>query len=113
VKDSRIGESLWFIWDGVAPAQADSESVIFYTEEHIDIDEDVARRALASSLQREGLVSSLGQGFSIIDKAVSGHDYMSMSVDFQTFCDEDGLTESGEILSEAIPITWVEIKEVD
>ncbi len=113
MKDFRKGESLWFIWDGPPHRDADPDSLIFYTEEHVDIEEEVVKRALASSLQREGIVSSLGRGFSIIDESTNGHGYMDVGVDFQVFCDEDGLTADGDIVSEIVPITWVEIKEVD
>ena len=113
MKDSRIGESLWFIWDGINHPDTSSDSLILYTEEHIDIDEDVVRRALASTLQREGIVSSLGHGFSLIDGATNGHSYISFSAEYQSFCDKDGLTESGESLDQIIPVTWVEIIEID
>jgi hypothetical protein len=113
MKDLRKGESLWFIWDGSPKEDVSPDSLIFYTEEHINIEEEVVKRALASSLQREGLVPSLGAGFSIIDSSTNGHGYMNVGVDFLVFCDEDGLTTNGDVVSEIVPITWVEIKEVD
>jgi hypothetical protein len=108
-KDSRIGESLWFIWDG--PLE---DSIIFYTEEHIDIEEDVVRKALASSIQREGISDSLSSGFSLIASGTSGQGYAGYCLESeqQHFCDATGTTENGTELAGVVPVTWVEIFDV-
>jgi hypothetical protein len=113
-KDSRIGESLWFIWDGDSKEPFHEDSIVFYTEEHVDIEEDVVRKALASSIQREGISDSLSGGFMLIASGASGHSYAGYSLDYETqaICNSNGYSESGLILSEVVPITWVEIFDV-
>jgi hypothetical protein len=113
-KDSRIGESLWFIWDGEGHKVSSDESILFYTEEHIDIEEDVVRKALASSIQREGISDSLSGGFSLIASGLTGHDYAGYSLvsEKQYICNSDGISESEEQLTGVVPITWVEIFDV-
>lgn len=109
MKDSRIGESLWFLWDIEEPTDG---SLLFYTEEHVDLEHEVVRRALASSLQREGIALSLGQGFQMIDQAEITHGYSGLSpLGDQTGwpCDENGDTEDGYRLDFVIPATWVRV----
>jgi hypothetical protein len=113
-KDSRIGESLWFIWEGDSKEPFHKDSIVFYTEEHVDIEEDVVRKALASSIQREGISDSLSGGFMLIASGASGHSYAGYSTDYETqaICNSNGYSESGLILSKVAPITWVEIFDV-
>lgn len=113
-KDSRIGESLWFIWDGVDLESSNENSIVFYTEEHIDIEEDVVRKALASSIQREGISDSLSGGFSLIAAGTSGHGYAGycLEAEQQHFCDVNGITDGGTELVGVVPVTWVEILDV-
>jgi len=110
-KDSRIGESLWFIWDGDSTEPFHEDSIVFYTEEHVDIEEDVVRKALASSIQREGISDSLSGGFMLIASGASGHSYYGYSLDYETqaICNSNGYSESGLFFSQVAPITWVEI----
>jgi hypothetical protein len=110
-KDSRIGESLWFIWDGLDYDFSSTESVVFYTEGHIDIEEEVVRKALASSIQREGIASSLSEGFSMIASGSSSqlHSGYSDLLERQIICSENGSSKSGEDLIEVTPITVVEV----
>ena len=110
-KDSRIGESLWFIWDGDSKEPFHEDSIVFYTEEHVDIEEDVVRKALASSIQREGISDSLSGGFMLIASGASGHSYAGYSLDYETqaICNSNGYSESGLFFSQVGPITWVEI----
>ena len=112
MKDSRIGESLWSQWQGTNYHAQNTQAVIFFTEEHVDIHNDVVRRALASSLQRDGLVDSLGNAFSTLDgKTYSQHAYMGyLDGDIDpTFCDVNGMTIYGDEVEEVIPITLVDI----
>ena len=113
-KDSRIGESLWFIWDGEGHSLSSDDSIVFYTEEHIDIEEDVVRKALASSIQREGISDSLSGGFSLIASGISGHSFAGYSLvsERQYICNDSGASESEEQLTGVVPITWVEIFDV-
>lgn len=108
MKDSRIGESLWFIWD----QHTDSDSLMFYTEGHADLEHEVVRKALASTLQREGIALSLGQGFQMLDSAevILGYSGMSPTGEDEAHpCDQFGETEDGYILDFVIPATWVKV----
>lgn len=107
MKDSRIGESLWFLWD----ANASGHELIFYTEEHVDLEHEVVRKALASTIQREGIAYSLGQGFQLIDSAevTLGYSGIDPAGDEVFPCDELGETEDGYVLDSVIPATWVRV----
>lgn len=109
MKDSRIGESLWFLWD---LKESRDGSLLFYTEEHVDIDHDVVRRALASTLQREGIALSLGDGYRMIDlgETILGYSGTSPTGEESGWpCDEHGETADGYILYNVIPATWVKV----
>jgi len=117
MKDTRIGESLWSIWDGEdLPTSLSEPEVIYYTHDHVDIDNEVVKRALASSIQRDGISSSLGQSFRMIEQAVVT---LGASTTFPgeytpTFCYEDGETPAGEVAEDQIfPTTYVEVPYVD
>jgi hypothetical protein len=111
MKDSRIGETLWSEWCGNDAPFSNSEAFIFYTEEHVDVQHDVVKRALASCIQRDGLVDSLGQAFSCIEGERSvTHGYAGY-VDGDnelTFCDSDSMTATGDKVVNLLPITLVE-----
>ena len=113
MKDSRIGESLWFIWDGDGYTHNLDGSIVFYTEEHIDVDNETDRRALASSIQREGIVSSLSHAFNLIDIGTTWHGYVGILPieHIQVACDENGETSDGDFVENIIPVTWVEVLE--
>jgi hypothetical protein len=109
MKDSRIGESLWFLWD---LEESRDGSLFFYTEGHVDVEHEVVRRALASALQREGIAFSLGQGFQLIDLGDSSHGYSGKSAQDDGDgwpCNEHGETEDGSILDSVMPVTWVRV----
>lgn len=111
MKDSRKGESLWFEWDGDYFDMSSDDSLVFYTHDHIDVEHELVKRALASTIQRDGIVHSLSQGFSLIDAASISHGYAG-HVDGShslAVCDEDGLTYYGDTVDEIIPITYVEV----
>ena len=63
VKDSRVGELLWKEWTGDGFDPQLDESIVFFTDEHVDLENELIRRALASALQRDGISISLGNGF--------------------------------------------------
>lgn len=113
MKDSRIGESLWFLWDIEEPVDG---SLLFYTEDHVDLEHEVVRKALASTLQREGIAYSLGQGFKLIDEAEVLHGYSGLSPlgDQSGWpCNEHGETEDGYVLDFVVPATWVKVSNFD
>ena len=45
MKDQRPGESLWEEWQGLGYDSKVDSSVIYYTFEHIDLENDLVRRA--------------------------------------------------------------------
>jgi hypothetical protein len=113
MKDSRKGEALWLEWDGYNFDQTlyPDNSLVFYTEEHIDMENEIVRRALASSIQRSGSASSLNQGFIMVDTGHSSQTYAGY-IDGDvvlTICDADGLTHSGDTVDEVLAITMVEV----
>lgn len=110
-KDSRIGESLWQEWTGDGYEPVNQDALVFFTETHVDVEHEIVRRALASALQRDGSVSSLGQAFAMLEDATVIHGHageLEDSRDF-TLCDEQGDTRDGECVDTVIAITWVEI----
>jgi hypothetical protein len=115
MKDSRIGESLWFTWDGDGYRPEKPDSVIYYTEDHVDIQHDLVKKALASSLQRDGIAFSLGQGFNLIDSGtyLTGYAGHLDQENHPTVCDEYGETDTGSFVDSIIPITWVEVDSLD
>lgn len=110
-KDSRAGECLWREWTGDGYEQIKYDSVVFFTDEHVDVEHEVVRRALASALQRDGSVTSLGLGFAAIDEAIVSQGYageVDGSLDF-TVCDTLGETREGDSVDDIVCVTWVEI----
>jgi hypothetical protein len=112
MKDSRPGESLWDEWlgSGYLNFLESSDTFVFYTKDHVSMENDLVRRALASAIQRDGIADSLSESFKILEgsKITSGwagnneFDLELMS------CDELGYTELGDSLTEVSPVTWVE-----
>lgn len=111
MKDSRTGELLWKEWTGSGYEQLNDSSVVFFTEEHVDLENELIRRALASALQRDGVSISLGNGFQSLDGAPVVYGYageVDGDTDF-TMCEEDGETREGDVVDITLPITWVEV----
>ena len=50
-----MGELLWKEWTGEGYEPLHEYSVTFFTEDHIDLENELIRRALASALQRDGV----------------------------------------------------------
>ena len=86
-------------------------SHFYYTFDHIDLENDLVRRALASALQKDGVAISLGDGFSLIEKALPNHGWAGLLKDEQEYvvCNQEGETEYGEFVDSIIPTTWIEI----
>jgi hypothetical protein len=108
---NRRGELLWQEWDGNGFSATDSSAVVFCTQGHVDVANDVVLRALASAVQREGIVDTLGHAFQMIKPFTSIHGY-SGEIDggIETaVCDESGETYYGDVVDEAFPTTWVEV----
>lgn len=115
MKDSRIGESLWSIWDGQGYTSSYADSIIYSTNGHVDIEHELVRRALASSIQREGIAYSLGESFRLIDQAVVSCGWVGISEDSidEIICSESGESEDGSILQNVDAITFVEVPNND
>lgn len=111
MKDVRVGESLWQQWDGYGYyPQGDSSEIVYFTEEHVDMDNELVRRALASNLQRDGIADSLSDGFKMLEDATidTGWAGFLPQESELTYCDENGETEYGDIVEKTISITWIE-----
>lgn len=112
MKDSRKGECLWTEWygDGYRPCST-STTIIFYTEDHVDLQNELVKRALASAIQRDGIVDSLGDAFKRIDAAKLNCGYAG-SLDGareKTVCNSNGETELGDVVDAINKATWVEV----
>ena len=112
MRDSRVGECLWSEWTGSGHDATTSDSIFFFTVDHVDLEHEVVRRALASALQRDGSAVSLGHGFSAVEGAKVLHLHAGSIDDDNdlTICDENGETFYGDSVDEIIPITLVEVQ---
>ena len=110
MKDSRIGQSLWQEWYGFGYDAENPDSLIFYTVDHVSLDEDIVLRALASCLQRDGVADSLGDGFKLATNGLVTTGYAGFLDDGLELnvCDVDGFTSYGDSVDETQEITWVE-----
>jgi len=111
MNDSRPGETLWSEWLGEDYSLFSSGGIVYYTIEHVDIETEVVKRALASSLQRDGVALSLGEGYKFVESGVPTHGYVGYTDgdDEPTVCDADGETYYGDEIDEVLEATWVEI----
>jgi len=114
MKDSRIGECLWSIWEGMGYESRLSDSIIYYTEDHVDLEQEVVRKALASSIQRDGIVYSLAQAYGAIDAGVVSREWVGVANGemYEETCFEDGSTLSGITMNDVVPVTFVEVPEL-
>lgn len=115
MKDSRIGECLWSIWEGEGYESGFADSVTYYTQDHVDIDQEVVRKALASSIQRDGLAYSLYEAFQLIESGVvllgwAGKEPEAL---YETSCDQFGESSSGTTLDDVVEVTFVEVQYID
>jgi hypothetical protein len=111
MKDSRVGESLWEEWlgSGYLNFLENSDTFIFYTKDHVSMENDLVRRALASAIQRDGITDSLSESFKKLEGSEATFGWAGNS-DFDLelmSCDELGYTDLGDSLTEVLPITWV------
>jgi hypothetical protein len=111
MKSDRPGDFLWEEWEGSGYDPRVDCSVIYYTFEHIDLENDLVRRALASALQRDGVAISLGDGFNLIDKCSANYGWTGIIKDEADYvvCNELGETEYGDLVDSIFPATWIEI----
>jgi hypothetical protein len=111
VRDSRIGECLWREWTGEGYESSRDNTIIFYTDDHVDVEHDVVRRALASALQRDGSAVTLGQGYGAIEGATISQGYVGEVDGSREYyvCDEVGETLHGDSVDNLTAVTWVEV----
>lgn len=84
----------WLTWEGDDfPRKFDSDSVVFFLNEHVHLDDDhLAKKSLARQIQIEGLAYSLGEAFSLIDSGHiirSGYFYEDEEDLYPIFCEDD------------------------
>jgi hypothetical protein len=111
MRDKRTGECLWFEWSGDGFNTSRPSSIIFFTYDHVDLDIDLIKRALASALQRDGIVISLGEGYKAVERGHISFGYVG-EIDeeiYPTVCTEQGETKYGNLVTNPEPVTWVEI----
>jgi hypothetical protein len=91
-------------------SSADDDYVV-YTDGHVDVENDVVLRALASLLQREGVVDSLAGGYALAATGTVVMGWSGVVVDerMPSVCDLSGETEHGDEVQVAVPTTWVVI----
>jgi hypothetical protein len=111
MKDSRAGESLWSLWEGEGYVSELGSPIVYYTEGHVDVDHEVVGKALASVIQRDGIVYSLFEAYTLIDSGVSSQGWAGSFTGemYQEVCDEDGLTSYGSLVNSLVPVTFVEV----
>jgi hypothetical protein len=108
VRDDRKGESLWYEWSGYGYEHDDGGGVVYVTMGHVDMDNDLVRRALASALQRDGVCDSLSDGYRLVDSGSSEFGFVGF-VDGDsemTACDENGETQYGDTADGVLQATW-------
>ena len=110
MKDIRAGEHLWSEWDGIG-LDVD-EALVYYTYGHISTEHDIVKHALASALQRDGVVASLSQGFRTVENAeMLLHAWVGTLEDErdEIVCDHRGETEYGDFVVDPVPVTYIVI----
>jgi hypothetical protein len=111
MKDIRIGESLWQQWGGSGYYEVTETELIYFTEDHVDMENEIVRRALASTLQRDGISDSLSDGFKLITDGYVEFGWAGIIEGEKEWsvCDEHGETNYGDFVEDIIAVTWIEI----
>jgi hypothetical protein len=108
--NDRLGEDLWYEWDGELYENSSGKSNVYYTFEHIDVDNEIVKRALASSIQRDGLADSLSDAFKLVENSYTVYGWTGTEEEdfYLIYCDSDGETKYGDILENIKEVTFVE-----
>lgn len=109
-RNSRKGDFLWYEW--VDGGFEDDAVLWYYTFDHVDVSHPVVTRALASALQRDGVVDTLGQGYKVVEDSDENNFLITYAGKFQgeiemILCDSEGVTFYGDIVDEKFPVTVV------
>lgn len=109
MKDPRLGEALWEEWEGEYYQKQSPSNNVYYTIEHIDITNEVIRKALAYALQRDGVAASLAEGFRFLEESTSSHVYIGQLDDeYLVICSPDGVTKYGDKVENIKQATFIE-----
>ncbi len=95
-RKKAISQPLWLIWEGDDfPRALSSDSIIFYINEHIYLEDDeLARKALAKQLQLEGLTYSLSESYKAIEDGNvirAGYYYKENDEFLQIYCENNDI----------------------
>ena len=99
--NATLGQALWLPWD------VEDETTSFYTFGHVNLDLDIIRLSLAKAIQQEGVASSLGDAFRLLDQESTTTEHLFVghiggSYDL-TLCDTSGDTDSQGHIDEEEP----------
>lgn len=110
MRNDRIGEHLWDEWDGDLYETASSDpKAIYYTLGHVDLENPIVRRALASAIQRDGVALSLSHAFQMIENSTIQQVWIAYDEICYVVCDEQGETYYGDIFDDIEPSTFIEL----
>lgn len=111
-KDLRLGQELWLEWEGSWSSEME-DALLYYTIDHVDIENELVKRALASVLQRDGVYDGLGDAFKAIDRGCVSIAWAGVAEGgFELeMCNSLGETEYGDILENVQEITCVEVQK--
>ena len=109
MKNDRVGDWLWEEWDG--EGFESFSDLTYFTNEWVDLNHEVVKRALASCLQRDGVADSLGDGFRMAENGVITHTYAGYlsGEKMPVICDENGESDLGDLVECPMPITLIEL----
>ena len=74
------------------------------------MENEIVFRALACALQRDGVASSLGDGFKIANLSTTtiGWSGVVGGERYRMVCYQDGITESGDLVEDLQKTTWID-----
>lgn len=111
MKEHRTGQLLWSEWSGYDYEPQNAAAIVYSTIDHVSLETDVVIRGLASLLQRDGVVDSLGRGYSAAEKSKAIYGYagtVDLSRDMYV-CNVVGETRNGDRVDTVCAVTWVEV----
>lgn len=113
MKNDRVGEWLWEEWDGEGYEPMPSDSIIYVTYDHVDLDQDLVKRALASCMQRDGIADSLSDAFTMIEKSIVSQGYVGFldGEKLPYVTNDFGQTEDGDYADSMSKATWVDYSD--
>lgn len=111
-KFDRPGEGFWIEWDG-EDYDADA-TLVYVTFGDVDYESDIARKALAYSLQKDGIADSVSEAHGMIQYAVfvSGNTGILDGEKYRVPCDASGMTPFGDCVLQDTNIRtiWAEFQ---